>query len=181
MQEKENTVFIVATANDISKIPPEFLRKGRFDELFYVDFPNPEERRKILEIHLSKRNKWNKELDIISIVKLTEGYNGADLEAIVKDAIEKCFIEGRNELTTDDLKEAQKNIKSISSTLEKRIREIKEAVKDMDLKPASNSENKAASKPKVNTTNTTASSVAKAISESASSLSNILGSNWWKG
>lgn len=147
MQEKENTVFIVATANDISKIPAEFLRKGRFDELFYVDFPNDEERRKIIEIHLKKRHKWNKELDIISLVKLTSGYNGADLEAIVKDAIESCFIEGREQLTTEDLKAAQKNIKSISSTLEKRIKEIKEAVKDMDLKPASNPENKVASKP----------------------------------
>lgn len=147
MQEKENTVFIVATANDISKIPAEFLRKGRFDELFYVDFPNDEERRKIIEIHLKKRHKWNKELDIISLVKLTSGYNGADLEAIVKDAIESCFIEGREQLTTEDLKSAQKNIKSISSTLEKRIKEIKEAVKDMDLKPASNPENKMASKP----------------------------------
>ncbi len=147
MQEKENTVFIVATANDISKIPPEFLRKGRFDELFYVDFPNDEERRKIIEIHLKKRNKWNKELDIISLVKLTDGYNGADLEAIVKDAIENCFIDGKEQLTTEDLKTAQKNIKSISSTLEKRIKEIKEAVKDMDLKPASNPENKMAAKP----------------------------------
>lgn len=147
MQEKENTVFIVATANDISKIPAEFLRKGRFDELFYVDFPNDEERRKIIEIHLKKRHKWNNELDIISIVKLTSGYNGADLEAIVKDAIESCFIECREQLTTEDLKSAQKNIKSISSTLEKRIKEIKEAVKDMDLKPASNPENKMASKP----------------------------------
>jgi len=147
MQEKENTVFIVATANDISKIPAEFLRKGRFDELFYVDFPNDEERRKIIEIHLKKRHKWNKELDIISLVKLTNGYNGADLEAIVKDAIENCFIEGRERLTTEDLKSAQKNIKSISSTLEKRIKEIKEAIKDIDLKPASNPENKAASKP----------------------------------
>ena len=147
MQEKENTVFIVATANDISKIPAEFLRKGRFDELFYVDFPNDEERRKIIEIHLKKRHKWNKELDIISLVKLTSGYNGADIEAIVKDAIESCFIEGREQLTTEDLKSAQKNIKSISSTLEKRIKEIKEAVKDMDLKPASNPENKMASKP----------------------------------
>lgn len=147
MQEKENTVFIVATANDISKIPAEFLRKGRFDELFYVDFPNDEERRKIIEIHLKKRHKWNKKLDIISLVKLTSGYNGADLEAIVKDAIESCFIEGREQLTTEDLKSAQKNIKSISSTLEKRIKEIKEAVKDMDLKPASNPENKMASKP----------------------------------
>lgn len=147
MQEKENTVFIVATANDISKIPPEFLRKGRFDELFYVDFPNDEERRKIIEIHLKKRHKWNKELDIISLVKLTNGYNGADLEAIVKDAIESCFIDGRMQLITADLKNAQQNIKSISSTLEKRIKEIKEAVKDMDLKPASNQENKIASKP----------------------------------
>ena len=147
MQEKENTVFIVATANDISKIPAEFLRKGRFDELFYVDFPNDEERRKIIEIHLKKRHKWNKELDIISLVKLTNGYNGADLEAIVKDAIENCFIEGRERLTTEDLKSAQKNNKSISSTLEKRIKEIKEAIKDIDLKPASNPENKAASKP----------------------------------
>lgn len=147
MQEKENTVFIVATANDISKIPPEFLRKGRFDELFYVDFPSDEERRKIIEIHLKKRNKWNKELDIISLVKLTNGYNGADLEAIVKDAIENCFIDENEQLTTEDLMTAQKNIKSISSTLEKRIKEIKEAVKDMDLKPASNLENKMAKRP----------------------------------
>lgn len=147
MQEKENTVFIVATANDISKIPPEFLRKGRFDELFYVDFPNDEERRKIIEIHLKKRKKWNKDLDIISLVKLTSGYNGADLEAIVKDAIESCFIDGKVQLTTENLKEAQRNIKSISSTLEKRIEVIKEAVKDMDLKPASNPKNKMASKP----------------------------------
>ena len=184
MQEKENTVFIVATANDISKIPAEFLRKGRFDELFYVDFPNDEERRKIIEIHLKKRHKWNKELDIISLVKLTSGYNGADLEAIVKDAIESCFIEGREQLTTEDLKLAQKNIKSISSTLEKRIKEIKEAVKDMDLKPASNPENKMASKPvtkkvvadqveskSVNATSTAASA------QAVTSASSVLGSS----
>lgn len=188
MQEKENTVFIVATANDISKIPAEFLRKGRFDELFYVDFPNDEERRRIIEIHLKKRHKWNKELDIISLVKLTSGYNGADLEAIVKDAIESGFIEGREQLITEDLKSAQKNIKSISSTLEKRIKEIKEAVKDMDLKPASNSENKLASKPvtkkvvanheeskSVNATSTTASAQAvKAVISSSSVLSQSL-------
>lgn len=137
MQEKENTVFIVATANDISRIPPEFLRKGRFDELFYVDFPNNEERKKIVEIHLKKRGKWNRDLDIISVVKDTDGYSGADLEAIVKDAVESCFVEGRKQMTTDNLKKAQKSIKSISSTLSTRIKQIKEAVKDMDLKPAS--------------------------------------------
>lgn len=180
MQEKENTVFIVATANDISKIPPEFLRKGRFDELFYVDFPNDEERRKIIEIHLKKRNKWNKELDIISLVKLTNGYNGADLEAIVKDAIENCFIDGKEQLTTEDLKTAQKNIKSISSTLEKRIKEIKEAVKDMDLKPASNPENKIAAKPTPKKTVEKEDNVVK-VEKNISSIADALGNLWWKG
>lgn len=79
MQEKESTVFIIATANDISKIPPEFLRKGRFDELFFVDLPNGEERRKILEIHLKKRKKWNKDIDYITLIKETDGFNGADI------------------------------------------------------------------------------------------------------
>lgn len=178
MQEKENTVFIVATANDISKIPPEFLRKGRFDELFYVDFPNDEERRKIIEIHLKKRNKWNKELDIISLVKLTGGYNGADLEAIVKDAIENCFIEGKEHLTTEDLKTAQRNIKSISSTLEKRIKEIKEAVKDMDLKPANNPENKMAAKPTSKRPVGQAGSTA-IMGKSIASLSGMVNSEFW--
>lgn len=72
MQEKENTVFIVATANDISRIPPEFLRKGRFDELFFVDLPSDEERRKIIEIHLKKRNKWHKDIDTIALIKETK-------------------------------------------------------------------------------------------------------------
>lgn len=87
MQEKENTVFIVATANDISRMPPEFLRKGRFDELFFVDLPNGEERRKIIEIHLKKRNKWSRNIDSIALIKETDGFNGADLEAVVKDTI----------------------------------------------------------------------------------------------
>jgi len=178
MQEKENTVFIVATANDISKIPPEFLRKGRFDELFFVDFPNNEERRKIIDIHLRKRHKWNKELDIISLVKLTEGYNGADLEAIVKDAIESCFIEGRTKLTTEDLKNAQKNIKSISSTLEKRVKEIREAVKDIDLKPASSEDNKTAVRPVDVAVRKF--SVPDTVDSTAISLVEVMGDEWWR-
>ncbi len=174
MQEKENTVFIVATANDISKIPLEFLRKGRFDELFYVDFPNVDERRKIIEIHLKKRGKWNREINITNLVKSTEGYNGADLEAIVKEAIESCFIDGREQLTTDDLIKAQQNIKSISSTLEKRIKEIKDVVKDIDLKPAS-----AQSSEKTVSINKTAADEKKLTMESIH-LSEILGSDWWK-
>jgi len=137
MQEKENTVFIVATANDISNIPGEFLRKGRFDELFFVDLPNGVERSKIFEIHLKKRKKWTKEIDTISLIRSTEGYNGADIEAVVKDTIEQAFIDGRASITTEDLQETIKDIKSISDTLKTKIEKIKEAVKSMDIRPAS--------------------------------------------
>lgn len=142
MQEKENTVFIVATANDISRIPPEFLRKGRFDELFFVDLPNAEERRKIMEIHIKKRNKWSRDIDIITLLKETNGYNGADLEAVVKDAIESAFINGKDKITTDDLIQAVKDTKSISSTLKDKIDQIKQTISKIDIKPASNPENR---------------------------------------
>ena len=137
MQEKENTVFIVATANDISKMPPEFLRKGRFDELFFVDLPNGEERRKILDIHLKKRGKWNKEIDSIALIKETDGFNGADLEAVVKDTIESAFIDERKIITTRDLLKSVNDTKSISSTLKDKIAEIKSTISKIDIKPAS--------------------------------------------
>lgn len=140
MQEKENTVFIVATANDISKMPPEFLRKGRFDELFFVDLPNGEERRKILDIHLKKRKKWNKGIDSIALIKETDGFNGADLESVVKDTIEMAFIEGRTTIQTEDLLNSVKDTKSISSTLKDKITEIKLTIDKIDIKPASKKE-----------------------------------------
>lgn len=137
MQEKENTVFIVATANDISRIPPEFLRKGRFDELFFVDLPNGEERRRILEIHLKKRGKWNKDIDVISLIAETRKFNGADLEAVVQDTIELAFIEGRASITTADLIRTAKDTKSISVTLGEKIEQIRNTVKNLDIKSAS--------------------------------------------
>ncbi len=137
MQEKENTVFIVATANDISNIPPEFLRKGRFDELFFVDLPNGEERRKILDIHLKKRNKFSRNINLISLIKETQGFNGADLEAVIKDTIELAFIEGRDSISTEDILKTIKDMNSISTTLKDKIERIIETVKNMDIKVAS--------------------------------------------
>ena len=144
MQEKESSVFIVATANDISKLPPEFLRKGRFDELFFVDLPNDEERRRIFEIHIKKRNKWSRDLDTIKLIKETKGYNGADIEAVVKDAIEFAFITGKDTITTEDLIQAVKETKSISNTLKGKIEQIRQTISHMDIKPASNTNNKPA-------------------------------------
>ena len=65
--------------------------------------PNPEERRKIFEIHLKKRNKWNREIDTIALLKETEGFSGADIEAVVKEVIENAFVDKRDVIYTEDL------------------------------------------------------------------------------
>lgn len=140
MQEKESTVFIVATANDISRMPPEFMRKGRFDELFFVDLPNDDERRAIIDIHLKKRRKWSRKIDTIALIRKTKGFNGADIESAVKDAIETAFIEERDTITTADLIKSVDETKSISHTLKDKIQQIKNTVEKIDIKPASREE-----------------------------------------
>ena len=137
MQEKQSTVFIVATANDISKLPPEFLRKGRFDELFFVDLPNEDERRKILEIHLKKRKKWDDNINLKKIAGETKGFNGADLEGIVKDAVENAFIDGTNLITTESLVKAMTAAKSISDIQGDKINELRDNLKKYNIQPAS--------------------------------------------
>ena len=137
VQEKESTVFIVATANDISKLPAEFLRKGRFDELFFVDLPNEDERKKIFEIHLNKRKKWNSSIDISKLVKESNSFNGADIEAVIKESIENAFIEDKKEITTEDILKVIKTTKSISSTLKDKIESIRKTIEKIDMKPAS--------------------------------------------
>lgn len=137
MQEKDNTVFIVATANDISNMPPEFLRKGRFDEIFFVDLPNAEERQRIIKIHLEKIKKYNSDIDLKCLGRATNGYNGADLEAIVKEAVENAFLDNEKpKLTTEDISAVIKTTKSISQTLKTRLTKLKEKAKEYDFKPA---------------------------------------------
>jgi len=136
MQEKKDTVYIVATANNISKIPPEFLRKGRFDELFFVELPDEDERRSILNIHLDKRNKMNDGISLSRIAKSTDGCNGADLEGLVKEAIETAFNNGQRKLTTADLIEAQKNNKSITELMGKKLQDLDKQRVEMNFKSA---------------------------------------------
>jgi ATP-dependent 26S proteasome regulatory subunit len=136
VQEKESAVFVIATANDLTRVPPEFLRKGRFDELFSVSLPNPEERRRILEIHLRKRGHWSREIDTLALMKETEGYSGADLEAIVKEAIENAFIDG-HVVTTARLSAVIKTTKSLKQSLGDKLVAIEKALVALDVKPAS--------------------------------------------
>ena len=142
LQEKENTVFVVATANDITAFPPEFLRKGRFDEVFFIDFPNEEERERIFEIHLEKRGKLTDNIDINKLAKQTEGYCGADIEEVVKNAIENIFIletenEEEKEITTQDLLESAKNIDSLTNILADKIEILKKSYDKFKIKSAS--------------------------------------------
>lgn len=136
MQEKTSAVFVVATANDITKLPPELLRKGRFDEIFYVGLPNNSERTKIFDIHIKKRRK-NAEIDISQLVSKTNGYSGADIEGVVKEAVESAFANKKDELSTEDILEAIRNTNSLSVIMKDSLDRMKKEYEDRKLKNAS--------------------------------------------
>ena len=100
MQEKKPGVFVVATANDLIALPPELLRKGRFDEIFFVDLPVAHERQAILEIHLKLRRQDPATLDVPRLVAVSEGFSGAELEQAVIASLYRALHESR-ELSTD--------------------------------------------------------------------------------
>ena len=138
MQEKDSLAFVVATANKIDALPPELLRKGRFDETFYVDLPNETERKKILEIHIKKRRPQDlRRIDLDKLVDKTKGYCGADLEGIVREGIEAAFVNKENELTTANLLNAIKNTHSLSEVMKDSIENMKKIYEDLKLKSAS--------------------------------------------
>jgi AAA+ superfamily predicted ATPase len=102
MQEKTSPCFVVATANDINKLPPELLRKGRFDEIFFLDLPTDVEREEIFAVHLQKRKRLKEDFDIRRLANLAEGYVGAEIEQAIIDAMYVGFDGGR-EFTTEDI------------------------------------------------------------------------------
>ena len=102
MQEKAGEVFIVATANDVSRLPPELLRKGRFDEIFFIDLPTRTERAAIVAAAL-KAHKRTETVDAGEIAGRTEGFTGAEIAALVPDAMFRAFADGARKITTEDL------------------------------------------------------------------------------
>ncbi len=124
MQEKSHIVFVAATANQIHQLPPELMRKGRFDEIFFVDLPSEKERMQIFAVHLHKRNKDPGEFDLISLAKSTPGFNGAEIEQIVLAALFQAFDEERD-LDMHDLYRALGRMVPLSTTMAERIKDIK--------------------------------------------------------
>lgn len=138
MQEKDNQTFVVATANDITKLPPEILRKGRFDEIFYVDLPNDKEREKIFEIHINKRRPQDlKNIKIPELVSKTKGFSGADIEGVVKDAVETAFTNDKSSVQTEDIVKAIKNTNSISEIMKESLEKMKKEYEARKFKKAS--------------------------------------------
>lgn len=138
MQEKTSAAFVVATANDITKLPPELLRKGRFDEIFYVPLPNEDERRKIFEIHLNKHRKKDAcGIDLDRLVSETEGYSGADIEGVVSESIENVFVKGGEKLTTEDILKCICNTHSLSEIMKEPLEEMAKLYEDRKFKKAS--------------------------------------------
>jgi hypothetical protein len=95
MQEKKSPVFVVATANDVSQLPPEMLRKGRFDELWYVDLPNQKEREAIWQIQINKYKRDPKDFDLVQLARATDGLTGSEIENVFVDAMFKAFEAGK--------------------------------------------------------------------------------------
>lgn len=125
MQERRRPVFLVATANDVTALPPEFLRKGRFDEIFAVDLPNETERREIFNIHLKKRKRADlfKKMNGKAI-DLTHNFTGSEIEAVIEDALFNAFDEGRD-ITEADLIAAAKDTQPLAVTAKDKVDAIR--------------------------------------------------------
>lgn len=125
LQERRGPVFVVATANDVSRLPPELLRRGRFDELFFVDLPDLDARREILSLHLGRRGRDPARLDLAALAELCADYSGAELEQVVVGALHRAFALGR-EVETADLRRVAQDLVPLFRTYEEQIKALRE-------------------------------------------------------
>jgi len=128
LQEKTKPVFVVATANDIAALPPELLRKGRFDEIFFIDLPDVHERESIFAIHLQKRLRDPRRFDLKSLARTSEHFSGAEIEQVVISALYRAYAEKR-ELATGDVSLAIEETIPLYLTYEERVKELRDWAK----------------------------------------------------
>jgi ATP-dependent 26S proteasome regulatory subunit len=120
LSEKSAPVFVVATANDVSQLPPELLRKGRLDEIFYVDLPSEEERTEIFRIHLAKRGRDPEEFDLPALVAASQEFSGAEIEEAIISALYDAFY-ARQDLTTEHVVLALSQTVPLAKTMEEKV------------------------------------------------------------
>ncbi|EFA71176.1 AAA family ATPase [Cylindrospermopsis raciborskii] len=125
MQEKKSPVFVMATANRVERLPGEFLRKGRFDEIFFVDLPTPEERQDIFRIHLTKRREEIARFDLEQLAKMSDGFSGAEIEQAIIAAMYEAFAQDR-EFTQLDIIAALKSTLPLSRTMQEQVTALRD-------------------------------------------------------
>ena len=129
MQMKTKPVILFATANDISSLPPELIRKGRFDEIFFVDLPNIYERKEIFQIHLSLRGRDFKKFDLDTLVADSDGFTGAEIEAAILDSLYVGFEDGRRDITTEDIRQSLSETVPISIQMKEQVDALRQWAK----------------------------------------------------
>lgn len=129
MQEHEAPVFLVATANEIEALPPELLRKGRFDEIFFVDLPGKATRKQIFAIHLKKRKRDPDLFDLNALAETSDGYSGAEIEQAIIAAMHDAFAD-KTEVDTQRVVQAIENSPPLSVTMAERIADLRDWAKD---------------------------------------------------
>jgi len=125
MSEKRRPVFLVATANDIGRLPPEIVRKGRFDEIFFVDLPSKQNRRDIFTIHLSKRRLDPARFDLDALVSATDGFSGSEIEQAIVSAMYTAHEQG-TEVSEKDLLNEIEQTKPLSVVMAERVEEVRD-------------------------------------------------------
>lgn len=137
MQEKQSPVFVMATANRVERLPAEFLRKGRFDEIFFVDLPNAEERQDIFRIHLQKRRSDISRFDLAQLSAVSDGFSGAEIEQAIVAAMYDAFAQDR-EFTQLDIIAAIKATLPLSRTMTEQVSALRDWARQR-ARPASTS------------------------------------------
>jgi SpoVK/Ycf46/Vps4 family AAA+-type ATPase len=120
LSEKTKPVFVVTTANDVSQLPPELLRKGRLDEIFYVDLPSDEERGEIFRIHLAKRGRNPETFDLPALIEASRDFSGAEIEEAIISALYDAFYE-KQELTTGHVLTSLKQTVPLAKTMAEKV------------------------------------------------------------
>lgn len=124
LQEKKTPVFVAATSNDISSLPPEFLRKGRFDEIFFVDLPDAAERQCIFGIHLQRRKQDSRQFNLAKLAAASEGFTGAEIEQAVTSALYSAFAQ-KTPLSTETVLNELKSTYPLSVTMKEKLEALR--------------------------------------------------------
>ncbi|MFL5500376.1 MAG: AAA family ATPase [Gemmatimonadaceae bacterium] len=125
LQERRGDVFVVATANDVGRLPPELVRKGRFDEIFFVDLPDAEVRESIFKLHLQRRKQSIEAFDMPALSRAADGFSGAEIEQVVVSALYRVFAAGGT-LRMEDLTAEIARTRPLSATMQERIQALRD-------------------------------------------------------